>query len=232
MAMPDESRVLVFDLDDTLYLERDFAYSGFTAAEAWLKKEMGIDGLAGHCRTLFSSGKRTRVFDEALEILEMSGRDDLVAALIAIYRNHSPQIALAADALRYLQRPSGRRAVITDGNAATQRAKVKALDLDRFVDLVIYTDAWGRPYWKPHSRAFETIQDWAEVAPSQLVYVADNPLKDFVTPRSLGWTTVRIARSERVHLELAPDLDHEAHAEIADLDALDDCLAALSRGPG
>ncbi|OWK22606.1 hypothetical protein AJ87_42810 [Rhizobium yanglingense] len=28
--------VLVFDLDDTLYLESDFAKSGFEAASAWL----------------------------------------------------------------------------------------------------------------------------------------------------------------------------------------------------
>ena len=33
--------VLIFDLDDTLYLERDFAVSGFKVADEWLRRENG-----------------------------------------------------------------------------------------------------------------------------------------------------------------------------------------------
>ena len=41
------STVLVFDLDDTLYPERDFALSGFKAAERWASAELGLaPGLA------------------------------------------------------------------------------------------------------------------------------------------------------------------------------------------
>ncbi|MDB5525364.1 MAG: putative hydrolase of the superfamily, partial [Rhizobium sp.] len=44
--MSNDTAVLVFDLDDTLYLERDFARSGFRATGDWLKNTMGIDSLA------------------------------------------------------------------------------------------------------------------------------------------------------------------------------------------
>jgi putative hydrolase of the HAD superfamily len=45
MATPTPM-LIVFDLDDTLYLERDFARSGFEAAGAWLYRQAGVPGLA------------------------------------------------------------------------------------------------------------------------------------------------------------------------------------------
>ena len=35
-------RAVVFDIDDTLYLERDYVRSGFTAAGAWARTELGL----------------------------------------------------------------------------------------------------------------------------------------------------------------------------------------------
>ena len=58
---------VIFDLDDTLYLERDFARSGFVAAGDWLRGEIGSAGLTEVCQEMFEAGRRTRIFDEALE---------------------------------------------------------------------------------------------------------------------------------------------------------------------
>ncbi len=41
---------------------------------------------------------------------------------------------------------------------------------------------------KPHSVAFDTV---AQQHPdSRIIYVADNPVKDFVRPNELGWLTI------------------------------------------
>ena len=37
--------VIVFDLDDTLYLERDFVRSGFAAVDRWVSDRFAISGL-------------------------------------------------------------------------------------------------------------------------------------------------------------------------------------------
>ena len=42
----ERRRGLILDLDDTLYPERQFALSGFAAAERWAAAELAIDGLA------------------------------------------------------------------------------------------------------------------------------------------------------------------------------------------
>ena len=216
---------VIFDLDDTLYLERDFARSGFAAAGAWLDKEFGVGGLARTCQALFDTGRRTHIFDEALGLLGMTADPALVELLVVIYRTHEPTIALATDAARYLASlPGGFRAgLITDGPHATQQAKVRALGLDQVLEFIVYTDALGVGYGKPHPRAFALVEAWA--APDlELVYVADNPLKDFVTPRSRGWWTVQLDRPERANRFAAPDHTHEAHARIASLDELEACL--------
>ena len=56
---------LVFDLDDTLYLERDFARSGFAAAGDWLQQELGIGGFAETGWRIFEAGDRARTEPES-----------------------------------------------------------------------------------------------------------------------------------------------------------------------
>lgn len=227
--------LIVFDLDDTLYLERDFARSGFAVAGAWLQERAGIAGLGEVCRGLFDAGLRGRIFDEALARLGVAPDPALLEQLISIYRSHEPDIALAADAARYLDGRDSRvpSALITDGPAATQQAKVRALGLDERLGCIVCTGALGPGRSKPHPEAFERVEAWAAPYGLPLVYVADNPLKDFVTPRARGWWTVQIERPERVHHVAAPDGAHAAHARITSLDALDACLAhLLSEDPG
>lgn len=227
--MTVDFEVMVFDLDDTLYLERDFAYSGFRATGDWMRATIGVETFAQRCTEIFAGGQRTKVFDTVLEGLGLAHRTDILTQLIELYRCHEVSIALAPDAERYLRGVRARRrAIITDGFAGTQMAKIKALSLEDHVDLVICTDNWGREFWKPHERAFAAIEAWSGVDPGHIVYVADNPLKDFVTPRRRGWQTVGIARPERVHFTEAPEPSYEPHATIKSFEQLDDCLAALS----
>lgn len=217
---------LVFDLDDTLYLERDFAMSGYRTLGRWVRDTMGIDGFDTVCARLFEAGERRHVFDRALAELGVTADPTILRDLIERYRGHRPEISLAPDAARYLTRaqdavPLG---LITDGPAATQWAKIRALGLDDVIDRIVVTGDWPPGFGKPHPRAFERQERWQDGRPGRMIYVADNPLKDFVTPRARGWLTIQIARPGRVHLAPAPDPRYQPHAEITSLDQLDDVL--------
>jgi putative hydrolase of the HAD superfamily len=63
----------------------------------------------------------------------------------------------------------------------------------------------GAEYLKPHLRRFARLQrHWPLVDSSRFLYVADNPLKDFVAPRAREWRTVRIIRGgEHCHRLMA-----------------------------
>jgi putative hydrolase of the HAD superfamily len=226
-----QPNVIVFDLDDTLCLERDFALSGFRAAAVWFQKEMGIEGLEKICLARFNSGQRTKIFNDAVGQLDVTADRKIVERLVDVYRKHSPDISLTEDSARYFDNAPGNRrhALITDGQSSTQMAKVRSLGLDRLLDCIIYTGDWGPEYWKPHPRSFETIERQFGLNGHSLVYIADNPVKDFVTPKARGWWTIQIVRPERVHLVSAPSEEHRAHGMIGSLDVLEDCLNRLKQ---
>lgn len=219
---------IVFDLDDTLYLERDYAFSGFEAVGEWLQREHGLEGFARQARSFFAQAS-TRVFDRALKALGMPAPAALIEQLVSVYRGHTPHIALAPDAASFLQRwhAGWPLAILTDGFHQSQRNKVDALGLDgtRFRPIV-YTDEWGRAFWKPHLRGFQSIAEAFGLPPGRMVYVADNPAKDFIAPRALGWRTVQIARPEGVHIRNPVAPGGHPDATIQSLDELDTALLA------
>lgn len=210
---------LILDLDDTLYLERDFVRSGFRAvAEHW-ERRGGTPGLFDRAWALFHAGARGDIFDQALRQSgeEVSARK--IAELVAVYRGHRPRIRLAEDAGRLLDRiPAGAKVgLISDGPEATQRRKLAALGLAGCFDSVVLTGAWGAEFAKPHPRAFDETAERLGGEPSDYAYVADNPRKDFAQPRRKGWRTVRIRRKEGLY---ADDAGVEAEREVQTLDEL------------
>jgi putative hydrolase of the HAD superfamily len=210
--------VVVFDLDDTLYLERNYAKSGFRSVAAWAKENLGIEGLFDAAWTQFLQGDRSKIFDAVLQSFGLDPDPAIVKAMVSAYRTHFPDIALEPDVLDWLgQVPPGLGlAIITDGFRDAQERKIAALALPSLgFDPIIVTDIWGRECWKPHARAYLSIQDHFGLAPQGYAYVADNPLKDFVTPNALGWHTVQILRPERVHQTKPPDAGYAADRKIA-----------------
>ncbi len=212
--------VLVFDLDDTLYLERDFAFSGFAAVEAHLHALHGDTVIPGTCRTLFEQGVRGEIFNRALEHFGLAADAATIAALVEVYRGHAPQIAPCPDTERFLATDSRRRAIITDGPAAMQRSKIGALDFARQFGLIIPTGELPQGMGKPHPRAFDKVMAWSGEDGASHVYIADNPAKDFIAPRALGWRTVQIDRIGKVHSSEPASPGHSAEIRIGSLDEL------------
>jgi putative hydrolase of the HAD superfamily len=192
----------VLDLDDTLYLEHDFVQSGFKAVGRWLAVNRGVDSFFEKAWQSFHEGHRGNIFDIVLADLQLM-EDGLVKRLISVYRNHNPSISLASDAIDFLKTCEKKDlAIITDGYANVQRAKIKALGLDRYVDRIIVTGDWGKAFWKPHLRSYMEISNGHD--PADCVYIADNPTKDFKAPNQLGWApSIRIRRPGSLHFDIA-----------------------------
>jgi putative hydrolase of the HAD superfamily len=216
--------VIVFDLDDTLYPEADFVRSGFQAVDRALVPR-GIQGFEPLANGLFQEGLRGKIFDAALTKLGVAVSPELVAELVQIYRAHVPQLQLFPDACRaldYYQRRS-KVALLTDGSAAVQRNKVRGLGLESAFTACIYTDDLGRDCWKPSEVPFLKLAAMLEMtdAMDRLVYVADNPRKDFIAPNRLGWSTVRIKRPGGEYAASEPrEAAHAAGCVIQSLDEL------------
>jgi putative hydrolase of the HAD superfamily len=225
---------LVFDLDDTLYPERDFVLSGLSAVDAWLRAQHGVHGFEAHARQLFEAGRRGDIFDEALRRLQMPADPQLIAAMLDVYRSHAPQLHLypdAADAISWAVSEKLSLALLTDGYAGVQRRKIRALELDRCIACCIVTDELGgSAFWKPHPAGFLQVMATHPGAAGGYLYVADNPRKDFIAPRQLGWRTLRVRRSGSEHAAFEAAAEANAELETSTLAALPQLLTRWGTG--
>ncbi len=196
-------RAVVFDLDDTLFLERNYVRSGFTAVGEYLRIRTGRrSAFEQWMWRRFVSGRRDGMFD-ALNAhfgLGLTGRE--IRRLVGVYRRHRPDIRPCRGVeavLANLRRRRLKLGLISDGFLPAQPLKLEAIGLGKYFHKVIFTEQMGRDAWKPSPRAFESIRRALRVPHAGCVYVADNPSKDFLAPNGLGWMTIQWRRGRQVH---------------------------------
>lgn len=179
-----ELRGVIFDLDDTLYLERDYVRSGFRAVSDLLG-----GGYEGRLWEHFEAGRPA--IDALLAGLGREGKHD---EALKAYRSHRPNIRLCPDAIQVLNELKDKGVkvgIITDGRPEGQRAKLDTLGLWDMVDDIIITDELGGPQFrKPCDIAFRVMQRRWRIPFESMAYVGDNPAKDFQAPRQLGMKCV------------------------------------------
>lgn len=224
---------LIFDLDDTLYAERDFALGGFRAAVTWARSTLGVQIDVDRMLGLLDDGQLGRLFQTALSEAKPDHTSDDLKAFVRAYGRQTPDIRLFEDAAEALAhwRSRTRFGLITDGHPATQHAKIWALALAPKFDHIIITGALGpdRQFHKPHPRSFEQMQAALGQPGDLFVYVGDNLSKDFVAPNALGWTSILVDRpahrAQRIHKNTTAPSGGEPHAVVGDLGELQRVLA-------
>jgi putative hydrolase of the HAD superfamily len=193
----DNIKAVIIDLDDTLYPEEEFVYSGFRAVSTYLKQAGFVKkDLYGRMLQNFKNGNRTEIFNEILKSENIEPKKELINSLIDVYRSHKPDISLFTDAVSFLDRIHGQKklGLLTDGYLNVQQNKVAALGIEHFFDIIVYTDEMGRDFWKPHQAGYEKIMNNLSVIGNECIYIGDNPTKDFFSANKLGWKTIQIKR--------------------------------------
>ena len=177
-----EIKGVIFDLDDTLYPEKAYVRSGFKAVSDYLG-----GGYEERLWTLFEEGK------PAIDaLLSETGREAEKQEALRVYRSHEPDIRLyegTADILEDLKKRGIRVGIITDGRPEGQRKKLRALGLE-IQDVIITDELGGVQFRKPCDIAFRILMTRWRLNPSEIVYVGDNPAKDFQAPRQLGMKSI------------------------------------------
>lgn len=228
--MTTSLQAVVFDMDDTLYAERDFVLSGFHAVAQWADEALGIPATAGYEKltNLFHIGVRGDTFNRWLELFHQPADETLVRQLVQVYRGHTPHIRPFPEIPALLQdlRQHVRVGLISDGYLQVQQRKLHALGLADYFDAVIFSDRWGRAAWKPSERPFRTVLQQLDVPARAAVYVGDNPSKDFLGARRVGMSTVWLRRADGEYsCQTPPTPDHAPHQIIAALQELPQILA-------
>lgn len=190
----DGITAVIFDLDDTLYPEKDYVRSGFKAAAALFPE---VPDMAEKLWTAFEKG--LPAFDAVLAGEGLIARKE---EAIRAYRFQTPDICLYPDAKELLLRLRGTRklGIITDGRPEGQRAKLAALGLEEMMDEIVITDELGGiEFRKPHPSAFELMSRRLGVPFREMAYVGDNIKKDFISPERLGMRSIRFLNPDGLY---------------------------------
>lgn len=217
--MTSSRPILVFDLDDTLYDELSYVRSGLRAVAAFAAGETGVaqQRLVELLEQSLAED-RSGVIDRAFARAGIASRR-LVRRCIGVYRTHTPVLSLHPAAERCLDRFADHRTfLVTDGNTSAQARKVAALGLERRFEKVFLTYRYGHARSKPSPYCFEKIRSLTGAPPCDVIYIADNPAKDFVGLRPLGYGTIRVLTGQHAQRQAAPG--HDAQLTVPDLDAL------------
>ena len=215
---------VLFDLDDTLYLERDYVASGLRAVAAWAAGRFGVieEEVCRELSELYWGECRSRTFDHWLARRGFEPR--WVGPMVEAYRSHAPQIRPLPGVPELLSRLERRFALglVSDGWVDVQRRKLAALGLGCHFRAVVFSDELGRGQWKPSLAPFEAALARLGVDAGRAVYVGDNPVKDFRGARQLGMLTVRVRHLGGVHRNLEPATAEDApDREIVTLDEIE-----------
>ncbi len=196
----DDFDGIIFDLDDTLYGEKQYVRSGYKEVakvipqvdraydklyEAFLKHENAID-----------------------VVLASAGIDseEVKSLCLERYRYQEPDISLYDGVAKLLDtiRKSGKKiGIITDGRPEGQRAKIRALGLEKKVDHIIITDELGgTQFRKPCPEAFKKMRELMDLPYEKLVYIGDNMRKDFIAPQELGMGAIHFNNVDGLYYSL------------------------------
>lgn len=195
--------MFVTDLDDTLYNEIDYVRSGYRAIGRELEKA-GVMPCERVVKFLDTAENTAQGFDDlSAQIWEAHpGSKYDVKWMVDVYRFHEPDIRLRPGALEMLEQLKMQDVtigLITDGRAATQRAKIKALGLERFIDEKNIIISGETGYDKTFREPFDLIAS-RNPGETKFLYLGDNPAKDFRWPNAMGWETVEILDTAGIHI--------------------------------
>ena len=190
-------KAIVFDLDDTLYSEKEYVKSGYAVVAQLLPN---VENAEDKLWKAFEEKKAA--IDDVLRS-ENIYSEELKKKCLEAYRFHRPNIHLyagASEMLTRLRKKGFLIGIITDGRPEGQRAKIKALGLDELVDSIIVTDELGgAEYRKPNKVAFVKMCEMLGVKYEEMCYIGDNINKDFVAPEMIGMKCIFLKNKDGIY---------------------------------
>ena len=210
--------ILIFDLDDTLYEEITFVYSGFKSVGRYLYEKYGFDpdeSFLSMVKYLKKYG-RGAIFNYLLLNKNIFNESNLKKC-ISIYRSHKPSIVINKEVYKYLLELGKKFSLylVTDGNKYVQHNKIAALGIYPLFKKVFITHNYGLDKAKPSLYCFNKIKKIEACNWSDIFYIGDNPNKDFVNLNKMGANTIRILSGN--YKQLIPPKGYDAKKSYEDI---------------
>ena len=216
-------KAVIFDMDDTLFLEEDYVLSGFREVCFFLNSNFGIDANESYdfLKNRFIKHGRNKIFNNLLnkydEALKGFDINNLIEQLVDVYRKHEPDIELnpiVKNVLVNIRLRNIKIVIATDGLAIMQENKYLALGLDKLVDNIVY--CWSHDAAKPSKKCFKIAAKMIGIDIKDCMIVGDHPDHDIVPARMLGVKTYRVRTGRFSNLK--DDYNYPPHQSFLNLE--------------
>lgn len=187
-------KAVVFDLDDTLYMEYEYVKYALNNVSQFISSEYNIENALSKLMKLYEIDRK-QVFDRIISQENLQDAQAL-SKMLNVYKNteidHLTTNKGVTELLNSLCKKSIKLGIITDGDAVIQDMKIRALGIKNYFDKIIVTDTLGGiEYRKPNTKAFLLMASILGVEVDEMAYIGDNPEKDFVISESLPVLTIQ-----------------------------------------
>lgn len=187
--MNKEYKLILLDLDDTMFDELQYVKSGFVSVAKYISRNSNFtqDIILSQMMYQFYKYGRNGIFNRVTSYFKLGSMS--IPDIVNIYRNHDPEIELLAGVTEACADIESivPIVIITDGLSSVQRKKVAALGIDI---PVLYCMDFNSP--KPAVNAYSHALKMLSIRPEDALVIGDDPYCDIVAAHNLGSDSCRI----------------------------------------
>jgi len=219
---------IVFDLDDTLYPQESYKRSGFKAVAQWMSAhyDFSVSTIMAELESIMQQKGPSYpcMFNDLTDRLKMD--KCTVSQMVQVFIDHVPIIRCypGVHAMLARLRERYKLGLLTDGRFIVQQRKIRALNLETEFDEILCSDMLGLE--KPANELFEFFERKFDMAGQSLMYVGDNPEKDFYGANFRSWSTVCVMTPQNQNADC--EGVHKSSHKIYSIDYLDKLLKSYN----
>ena len=222
---------VIFDLDNVLYIEKDYFYAAFDKIATYLSERCNISQEKIYQKLVSDFQEKTSMYPRLFnDMIADFGLDQkLITEILKIFSNIKPNLKLysgSEDLLLALKKQNIKLGLVTNGNVTTQRNKIQLLKLEKYFDAIVYARELGTNKDKPDPEAYKVTLEVLGAKPEEAICVGDNPYTDFLGAKTLGIRTVRLLDGEFKDVKLTEE--YEADITVGTLDELHSIINKMS----
>lgn len=212
-----ESRLVIFDLDNTLVMNRPAAKTAYEAGIRHLAKEarLEFDKLYNHWKKIVQrlqteATPEKRAFEYSLSVLaaEHHISDQFIPSALKRYEkelleNLRPMPG-AKELVSWLKEQNCLVTVAAGTDRTLAKKKLKATELYDYIDMIVSASDVGT--MKPNNAYMETILKEYHLKPGQAAIVSDSKKEDLDPAKKMGLTVFELAPTNPHLTALKPQL--------------------------
>jgi HAD superfamily hydrolase (TIGR01549 family) len=184
-----------FDLDNTLYDQRQHIMNVAESAGDWLCRDAGAE--SDHVRRVILEAWDTlgptypKLFDDVLKRLGLLTKER-IDAFVRLYHSCVEPLTTYPGIKQLLNCLANKKPLflLSDGNAQMQRRKLESLGIVPFFEVIVFTAEYGVK--KPSLESFRLVVEQFGFRAQCMLYVGDNPACDIAGASAVGMKTARV----------------------------------------